>query len=71
MATKRLYRSRTNRMVAGVAGGMGEYFGVDPTWIRIVWILLFLPGGVPGLLPYILFWILVPKEPRLGEFDRF
>ncbi|MHB1415018.1 MAG: PspC domain-containing protein [Chloroflexota bacterium] len=60
---KRLYRSRTNRVVAGVAGGMGEYFDVDPTLVRIIWLLLFLPGGLPGLIPYIICWILIPKEP--------
>ncbi|MDA8218287.1 MAG: PspC domain-containing protein [Dehalococcoidales bacterium] len=60
---KKLYRSRTNRVVAGVAGGMGEYFDVDPTLVRIIWLLLFLPGGLPGLVPYIICWILIPKEP--------
>lgn len=68
---KRLYRSRHNRMIAGVAGGMGEYFGVDPTLVRIIWALLFIPGGLPGLIPYILCWVLIPLEPRPGGGDEF
>jgi phage shock protein PspC (stress-responsive transcriptional regulator) len=66
MATKRLYRSRKDRMVAGVAGGLGEYFGIDPTLIRLGWVLLLIPGGLPGLLPYILCWIIIPREPVAG-----
>ena len=58
-----LMRSRDHRMVAGVAGGMAERFGV-PVWlVRLIWLLLFLPGGVPGLLLYIIFWMLMPLEP--------
>jgi phage shock protein PspC (stress-responsive transcriptional regulator) len=58
-----LMRSRDHRMVAGVAGGMAERFGL-PVWlVRLIWLLLFLPGGVPGLLLYIIFWILMPLEP--------
>jgi phage shock protein PspC (stress-responsive transcriptional regulator) len=60
---KRLYRSRKDRMIAGVAGGLAEYFDVDPTIIRLVWALLLIPGGLPGLLPYIVCWIIIPEEP--------
>lgn len=60
---KRLYRSRRDRMVAGIASGMAEYLNVDPTIVRLVWVLLLLPGGVPGLLLYVLFWIIMPEEP--------
>lgn len=60
---RRLYRSRNNRMVAGVAGGLAEYLGIDPTIIRIILVLLALPGGIPGTLLYILFWAIVPLEP--------
>jgi len=63
MATRRLYRSRRDKMVAGVAGGMAAYFGVDPVIVRLIWVLLLLPGGVPGLLPYIICWIVIPAEP--------
>lgn len=61
---KRLYRSRKNHMIAGVCGGLAEYFNVDPVIVRLVALLLLLPGGAPGLLPYIILWILIPKNPE-------
>ncbi len=64
---KRLYRSRTDRKIAGVCGGIAEYFNIDPTVIRVIAILLLLPGGLPGLLPYIVLWIVVPYKPARGE----
>mgnify|MGYP000173932690 CR=1 FL=1 len=65
MATQRgLYRSRRHRIIAGVAGGLAERFGV-PVWlVRFIWILLFIPGGLPGVVPYVLLWIIVPLEPE-------
>ena len=58
---KKLYRSNTNKMVAGVCGGIGEYFNVDPTLVRLGFVALsFLAGG--GLLVYILAAIIIPKE---------
>lgn len=64
MAARRgLYRSRRHRIIAGVAGGLAERFGV-PVWLmRLIWILLFLPGGLPGVVPYVLLWIIIPLEP--------
>ncbi len=61
---RRLYRSRTNRWVAGVAAGIAEYFGIDPTIMRLIWIVLLLPGGLPGFLPYIICWVVIPLEPK-------
>ena len=46
---KKLYRSTENRMIAGVCGGIAEYFDIDATLVRLVAVLLLLPGGVPGL----------------------
>lgn len=60
--SKRLYRSTTNRKIAGVCGGIGDYFGIDPTIIRIVAVLLLLPGGFPGLLPYLILWLIIPED---------
>jgi phage shock protein C len=57
-----LRRSRRNRMIAGVCGGLGEFFGISPFWFRLGMILAFIPGGVPGLLIYFLLWIMVPSE---------
>jgi len=58
----RLYRSRTDSKIAGVCGGLGEYFGVDSTWIRLLFVLFFFLGG-SALLVYIIFWIIVPLQP--------
>ncbi len=61
---KRLYRSRNDRMIAGVAGGIAEYFGIDPVIVRVVWVILLLPGGLPGLIPYLICWAVIPRAPR-------
>ena len=61
----RLGRSDRQRMVAGVCGGLGEYFGVDPVWFRIGFVVLALGGG-SGFLIYLLMWIIVPTRPA-GE----
>ena len=57
-----LRRSRQHRIVAGVCGGLGEFFGISPWWFRIGILLAFAPGGIPGLLLYLLLWIMIPKE---------
>lgn len=58
---KKLFRSKSNRMIAGVCGGIGEYFGVDPTVIRLLWVLLMFMGG-SGIVAYIICWIVIPEE---------
>lgn len=59
---KKLYRSRTNRILCGVCGGLGEYFDIDPTIIRLLWILFIFAGG-SGILAYIIAWLIVPEAP--------
>jgi phage shock protein C len=61
---KKLYRSRTNSMIAGVCGGLGEYLNVDPTILRVVAVLLIFAKGI-GLLAYLVGWILVPRRPEM------
>ena len=61
MQGKRLYRSRSNRVVAGVAGGLGEAFNVDPVIVRLVFVVLGLMNGF-GVLLYLAMWLLVPNE---------
>lgn len=56
---KKLYRSNTDRRIAGVCGGLAEYFDIDPAIIRIVLVVLFLMGGI-GLVTYLIFWICIP-----------
>jgi phage shock protein C len=59
---KRLFRSRRDHIIAGIAGGLGEYFDVDPTIVRLVMLLLVFPGGA-GFLLYIIGWVIIPPEP--------
>ena len=58
---KRLYKSKINKMICGVCGGIGEYLGIDPTVVRLLWVLLSVLGGA-GLLAYIIAAIIIPEE---------
>jgi phage shock protein C len=57
-----LRRSKSNRMLAGVCGGLSEFFGISSFWFRLAFVIALIPGGVPGFLAYILFWMIVPSE---------
>lgn len=59
---KKLIRPKKGRVVAGVALALANYFNIDVTLVRIIWVLLFLPGGLPGFIPYVIMWILIPSE---------
>ncbi len=59
---KKLYRSR-KKWIAGVCGGIAEYLNLDPTIIRVLWVILSLLYGI-GVLAYIVAWIIVPKNPN-------
>ena len=67
MTGKRLYRSNNNRMICGVCGGIAEYFGIDPTVVRIGWVVLSLlfSAGVGGVLAYIVAAVIIPDESRI------
>ncbi|MBI2786198.1 MAG: PspC domain-containing protein [Legionella longbeachae] len=60
---KKLWRSRKDSKIAGICGGLGAYFGVDPIWIRIIFVIFFILGGA-AFIAYILLWILIPLEPE-------
>ncbi|WP_308752123.1 PspC domain-containing protein [uncultured Anaerotruncus sp.] len=60
---KKLYRSETNSMLAGVCGGLGDYFGIDPTLVRLGWVLISLMG--PGLIAYIIAAIIIPRQSEV------
>jgi phage shock protein C len=75
---RKLYRSRTNSMIAGVCGGLGEYLNVDPTILRVVAVLLIFAKGI-GLLAYLIGWVIIPRRPVMeaevvapekSEFNR-
>ncbi len=67
---KRLYRSKTDKMIGGVCGGLGEYFGVDPTIVRIAAVVLGLANGV-GIVAYVILWIIVPEEGANPMYENW
>jgi phage shock protein C len=62
MVAKRLYRSKTNRVFAGVCGGLGEYFDIDPVIVRLIWVILTIASFGVGIIAYLLAWIIIPKH---------
>lgn len=68
-ANNRLYRSEKNKILGGVAGGLGEFFNLDPTIVRIIFILLTIFGG-SGFLIYLILWIIVPSEGYKGDLSE-
>jgi phage shock protein C len=63
--SKRLYRSDKNKVFAGICGGLGEYFNVDPVAIRLLWVLVTVITGVlPGIIAYIVAIFIIPHAPR-------
>lgn len=64
MEGKKLYRSTTDKMLAGVCGGLGKYFSIDPTVVRLIFALLVLfTGGIGGIILYIILALIMPLEP--------
>ena len=64
MSGNKLRRSQTDRLIGGVCGGLGEFFGMNAFWFRLLFFILGLPGGVPGVLPYLILWAIIPLEER-------
>ncbi len=62
MDVKRLLRSNTNRVIAGVCGGIGEYFDIDPVLVRILFVLTAIFGA--GFIIYLVLWIMMPEAPH-------
>ena len=63
---KKLYRSNSSKLVAGVCGGIGEYLNVDPTLVRLIWVLFCCLGG-SGFLAYIIAAIIIPRRPEYPQ----
>ena len=57
-----LRRSRSDRMIAGVCGGLAQFFGISAFWFRLGFLIALVPGGIPGLVPYVIMCIIVPSE---------
>jgi phage shock protein C len=53
---------RQNGIIAGVCGGLGAFFGISPFWFRLLFVILLLPGGVPGVAPYLILWLIMPAR---------
>lgn len=62
MGSKKLLRSNENKMICGICGGIGEYFNMDPTLIRLLWVLLSLGSCGTGLLAYIIAAVIIPED---------
>lgn len=58
---KRLYRSKDNKIIAGVCGGIAEYFNIDPVIVRLIWVLLLFGYGF-GIFAYLVAWIIIPQR---------
>jgi phage shock protein C len=67
MENKKLYRSQTDRMIAGVCSGLGQYAGLDPTIVRVIFALLVVFGVGSGLLIYLILMLIIPLEPAAGQ----
>lgn len=61
-SVKTLVRPKKGRKIAGVCVGIANYLNIDPTAVRVLWIFLLIPGGLPGLIPYLLCWLIIPEE---------
>ncbi len=53
---------RQNGIIAGVCGGLAEFFGISAFWFRLLFLILMIPGGAPGLVPYLMMWIVIPRR---------
>lgn len=62
LKNKKLELPKKGKKIGGVAQALANYFDVDVTLVRVVWVLLLLPGGFPGIVPYLLLWLVVPEE---------
>ncbi len=68
MGKKALYREGDNRIIAGVAGGVADYFNIDPGIIRLIWVLLAFAAGA-GIWAYLVAWAIIPENPRMKRKD--
>jgi phage shock protein PspC (stress-responsive transcriptional regulator) len=67
---KRLVRPRKGRIIGGVAKGLADYFGVNVLFVRFIWFVLLMPGGLPGIIPYIILWLIIPAADTSTETTK-
>lgn len=53
---------RQNGLIGGVCGGLGAYFGINAWWFRLLFLILLAPGGLPGFIPYVILWFVIPRQ---------
>ncbi len=53
---------RQNGWIAGVCGGLGAFYDINPFWFRLLFLILLMPGGLPGFLPYVILWLIIPRR---------
>src|SRR2546423_14793813 len=70
MGSRKLYRSRVEHMIGGVAGGTAEYFDADPTLVRLIWVVVTIATGGLAVFAYLLLWIIVPLEGQDASSTR-
>lgn len=62
-----LERPKKGRMIAGVAAALANYFNINVVFVRLIWVILLLPGGFPGIVPYLVMWLLIPSEKESSD----
>ncbi len=67
--SKKLYKSQDDQKLCGVCGGIGKFFDIDPTIIRLLWVVITLAGGA-GIVAYIVCALVIPDEPAYGGYDN-
>jgi len=70
MIKKKLYRSKKEKMIGGVCGGIGEFLEIDPTIIRIIWAFVTILSIGIGIIAYILAWIIIPEKQTLKQSKK-
>lgn len=55
---------RQDGVIAGVCGGLGAFFGISPFWFRLLFLILAIPGGAPGIIPYVILWLVMPPASK-------
>jgi phage shock protein PspC (stress-responsive transcriptional regulator) len=65
-----LERPKKGRMIGGVAAALANYFNINVVFIRLIWVLLLLPGGFPGIVPYVIMWLLIPSEKESSDIAK-
>ena len=71
MSNKQMIRSYSDRMIAGVAAGLADYFGMDVTLMRLLWAIMFFSTGGTAILLYFILWVVLPRSDFEGEVNGF